>query len=617
MRPVRIHDHAVIGDGHSAALVSRDGAVDWLCWPRFDSPSLFAGILDPEVGGAWCLRPAEPARVTREYLPDTNVLQTRFETDGGVLVVTDLMPVHEAHSRWPRPERELLRCVVCERGEVALDVRYEPRPDYGRARADIRDGGRLGWRLEHAGWLYTLRADVPLRPAAGGGLVGRESLRVGQRAHFSLTATDDAPAVLPPLGRFSWERVERTVEAWRRWAARCRYTGPYREAVVRSALALKLLTFGPSGAVVAAATTSLPETLGGKDNWDYRFCWVRDASFTARALYGLGYEAEAEAFVSWLLRATWLTQPRMGVFYDVYGRLREREEELPHLRGYAGSRPVRVGNAAATQLQLDSYGEVIDAVAQLARRSGRLARDELRMLVRLGEYVTKSWDAPDEGIWETRSGRRRHTFSRLSCWVALERLLELHRRGMFRGVKAPVERFRDVRERLWEELRTRAWNPRLESYVRVLDGDEVDADLLLMAWYGFEDARSERMRSTHRRILERLGVRDGLLFRNEDDVHEGEGAFGVCGFWRVGLLAKGAGSFMEAEAAFRRQLAYANDVGLYAEEISPDTGEARGNFPQAFTHVGLISAALELEEARPWREPLLEAPEIPGEEARA
>lgn len=599
MRPARIHDHAVIGDGHSAALVSSAGAVDWLCWPRFDSPSLFAGLLDAEVGGAFSLRPVEPARVTRWYLRDTNVLQTRFETDGGVLVVTDLMPVHEARMPGPWPEHELLRCVACERGEVRLEVLYEPRPDYGRAKPLVKEEGRLGWRLEQGGWLYTLRADFPLEATPGGGVRGRGLLRAGQRAHFSLTATDDGPAVLPPLGHFAWERVDRTVEAWRRWAARCRYAGPYRDAVVRSALALKLLSFGPSGAVVAAATTSLPEVLGGAANWDYRYCWVRDASFTARAFHGLGYEAEAESFVSWLLGATWLTQPRMNVLYDVYGRRRLGEAPLPHLEGYAGSRPIRVGNAAATQLQLDSYGEVIDAVSQVARRGGPLGRDELRMLVRLGEFITMQWDAPDEGIWETRAGRRAHTFSRLSCWMALERLLELDGRGVFRGIRRPTERFLEVRERLREELQTRAWNRWLRSYVRVLDGGEVDADLLLMAWYGFEDARSERMRGTYRRIVERLGARDGLLFRNEDDRREGEGAFGVCGFWSVGFLAKQGGEGLEvAEDLFRRQLAYANDVGLYAEEISPETGEARGNFPQALTHVGLIAAALELEGAR-------------------
>jgi len=600
--PARIHDHAIIGDGHSAALISRAGAVNWLCWPRFDGPSLFAALLDAEAGGAFRLGPVGPARATRGYLPDTNVLQTRFEADEGVLVVTDLMPIHEGHTPWLMPERELLRCVVCERGEVRLEVRYEPRPDYGRARTLVKDGGTLGWRLEHAGWLYALRAEVPLRPAPGGGLQGQVTLRAGQCVCFSLTATDDGPAVLPPLGRFSWARVGHTVEAWRSWAAQCRYAGPHRAAVVRSALALKLLTFAPSGAVVAAATTSLPEVLGGQDNWDYRFCWVRDAAFTARAFYGLGYEAEAEAFVSWLLRASWLTQPRLGVFYDVYGRFRTGEEVLPHLGGYAGSRPVRVGNAAATQLQLDSYGEAIDAMAQLARRSRRLDRDELRMMVRLGGYVASMWEAPDEGIWEPRSGRRAHTFSQLSCWMALDRLLKLHELGVFRGVKVPVEGFRTVRARMWETLHRRAWNERLRSYVSTLGGDEVDADLLLMAWYDFEDASSERMLSTHRRILERLEARDGLLYRNEADVLEGEGAFGICGFWRVGVLARGAGGLDEAEAAFRRQLAYANDVGLYAEEISPKTGEGLGNFPQALTHVGLISSALELEAARARRE---------------
>ncbi|WNG23502.1 glycoside hydrolase family 15 protein [Cystobacter fuscus] len=618
MRPARIHDYALIGDGHSAALVSPAGAIDWLCWPRFDSPSLFAALLDPEVGGTWRLHPVGPSRVTRRYLPDTNVLQTRFDTEGGVLVVTDLMPIHEERPPWVRPERELVRCVSCERGEVTLELLYDPRPDYGRGNTPVKDGGKLGWRLEHGGWLYTLRTDVALRPGPERGLYGRLTLRAGQSAHFSLTATDDGPAVLPPVGRFTWEHVARSVKAWRNWAGRCRYSGPYREAVVRSALVLKLLTFGPSGGVVAAPTTSLPEVPGGEDNWDYRFCWVRDSAFTARAFYGLGYEQEAESFVSWLLRATWLTQPRMHVFYDVYGRVRANERVLPHLRGYEGSRPVRVGNAAAAQLQLDAYGEAIDAVAQLARRGGHLDRDALKMLRRFGEYVTKVWEQPDEGIWEPRSGRREHTFSKVSCWMALERLLELHERGVFRNVRVPVERFREARERLREEIQTRGWNQRLHSYVRVLDGDEVDADLLLLAWYGFEDARSERMRGTYRRIQERLGVGDGLLFRNENDMSEGEGAFGICSFWRVGFLAKGGGDFAQAEESFTRLLRHANDVGLYAEEMNPETGEARGNFPQAFTHVGLISAALELEEARPWREPVWRTGrKVGSEETRA
>ncbi|MGZ3457894.1 MAG: glycoside hydrolase family 15 protein [Archangium sp.] len=613
-RPSRIHDYAVIGDGHGAALVSRSGAIDWLCWPRFDSPSLFAAILDPAVGGCWRIHPVGPSRVTRRYLPETNVLETRFDTDTGTLVLTDLMPLSEVRPSLPSPERELVRCVRCERGEVTWEVLYDPRPDYGRARPRVKDGGRLGWRLEHGGWLYTLRTDVALRPGPGGGLGARLTLRAGERAHFSLTGTGDGPAVLSPVGRFTWARVERTAEAWRRWARRCSYTGPYRDAVVRSALVLKLLTFGPSGAVVAAPTTSLPEVPGGEDNWDYRFCWVRDSAFTAKAFFGLGYQAEA--FVSWLLRSTWLTQPRLHVFYDVYGRSRAGERELPHLRGYAGSRPVRVGNAAAGQLQLDSYGEVIDAVAQLARCGGLIDREELRMLRGFGEFVTKVWDLPDEGIWEPRTGRRQHTFSRLSCWTALERLLELHGRGVFRDVRLPVERLREARERLREELQARAWNRRLRSYVRVLDGEEVDADLLLLPWYGFEDARSERMRSTHRLVLERLGVGDGLLYRNEKSSQEGEGAFGLCAFWRVGFLARGGGDFAEAEEAFERVLRQANDVGLYAEEMDPETGEARGNFPQAITHVGLISAALALEEARPSREPV-RRPRREEEEARA
>ncbi len=602
-REARIHDYAIIGDGRSTALVSRRGALDWLCWPRFDCASLFGAVLDEERGGTWRVGPPGPARVERAYLEDTNVLCTRFHVEGGTLEVVDLMPMRDEPVGHVVAEHQVLRCVSCERGEVEVEVLYDPRPEYGRVkRPRLEDGGRLGWRLEHERLLVTLRADVDLRPRPEGGLYARFRLRAGERRHFSLTATDDAPAVLPPLGDFTREYVERTTRAWRKWLGRCQYDGPYQREVRRSALVLKTLTFGPSGAVVAAPTTSLPEVLGGSANWDYRYCWVRDSALTARALFGLGYEDEAEAFVTWLLRASWLTQPRMKTFYDVYGRVREKERELPWLRGHAGSRPVRVGNLAASQLQLDSYGEVIDAVAHLARRGGHLDREELKMLRRFGEYVTEVWDQPDEGIWEPRTGRRRHTFSRLMCWAALDRLLELHQLRTLPGI--PVERFVEHRERLRLEIETRGWNQRLRSYVKELDGDEVEADLLLMAWYGFENARSWRMQGTHALIEERLGVGDELLYRGESSPERGEGAFGICCFWRAEFLARGGGPFEKAEEVFHRVLRHANDVGLFGEELEPETGEARGNFPQAFTHVGLISAALALEEARRHRQPV-------------
>ena len=587
--------------------------IDWLCWPRFDSPSIFGRLVDDEAG-SWSVAPAGPFRTERRYLPETNVLETRFTTASGQLVVTDLMPIASDEERRGLlgPDHEVLRVAACAQGEVELETAFEPRPGYGREAPALRDAGALGIRAEARAGLLTLRADFPLAIEGAGRAAGAVRLRAGETRHLSLTFADAWPAILPPL-EASAGALERTVRWWRRWAARVRYDGPAREAVVRSALALRLLVHAPSGAVVAAPTTSLPERVGGSLNWDYRYCWLRDAAFTARALFGLGFREEADAFVSWLLHSTRLTQPRLRVLYDVYGNAPARERTLGHLAGHRGSRPVRVGNGAAGQLQLDVYGEVVDAVALLVRSGGTLDRETQGVLRALGEHVCRSWRQPDEGIWEPRSGRAHHTHSRVLCWTALDRLLELHAKGHLPGV--PVELFERNRAEIRREVEERAWNAGLGSYASRLDGAELDAALLLLAWYGFEDARSERMRATCRRIRERLGARDGLLYRYRDGESPGEGAFGICSFWGAEVLALGAGTAEEAREAFERLCGLSNDVGLFGEEIDPATGEALGNFPQAFTHVGLVNAALSLEQRLRGEAPL--RPDVPRREERA
>jgi GH15 family glucan-1,4-alpha-glucosidase len=401
--------------------------------------------------------------------------------------------------------------------------------------------------------------------------------------------------VVPVLGEAARARVEETVHWWREWAGRCRYQGPYRGAVVRSALVLKLLAFAPSGALVAAPTTSLPERPGGDSNWDYRFCWLRDAAFTVRCLFGLGYATEAEAFLDWLLHATRLTRPELQVVYDVYGEARLPERELTHLTGYAGSRPVRTGNDAYRQFQLDVYGEVADAAASYAAHGGRFDREAVRMLNGLGRTVCARWREPDAGIWESRGPHAHYTHSKVLCWVALDRLVRLHEEH---GLALDAGRFRAERDAIRAEVETRGFNLRLGSYTRRFDGDDLDASLLLLPLYGYVDASHPRMRGTTDRVLAALG-RGPLVYRypatDDDGRPTGEGTFGACAFWAVECRARG-GDLPGARDAFDRLLAYANDLGLFAEEIAPDSGAALGNFPQAFTHIGLIDAALALAE---------------------
>jgi GH15 family glucan-1,4-alpha-glucosidase len=590
---IPIQEYAAIGDGRTVALVERHGSIDWLCWPRFDSPSLFAALLD-EHGGCWRLAPAAPASVTRRYVADTNFLETRFETATGVLLVTDLMPVasDEDKGRLLLPDHEILRVAECVRGELEVEMRFAPRPGYGRRPARIRTAGRLGVRVQMGADLLVLQSDLTLQITADGQVEGRTRLRTGDALHMSLTFADDWPAVLPPLGDWSRAAIARSVAWWREWASRLRYDGPCRQMVIRSALALKLLVYAPSGAVVAAATTSLPERVGGDLNWDYRFCWLRDAAFTVRALFALGCLAEARAFVDWLLHATRLTQPELKVLYDVDGNAPAAERTLEEFAGYQGSRPVRIGNAADGQRQLDVYGEVIEAVVYFVEAGGTLDRETERILCAFGEYVCRHWQEPDDGIWEPRSGAAHNTHSRVLCWTALDRLLQLHASGHL--PRAPVRLFERNRELIRQEVETRAWNAALGSYVAQLDGDRLDATLLLLPWYGFEDAGTDRMRQTYARVREALGAGDGLLSRYRTADSAGEGAFGICSFWAAEFLAMGGGTPEEARHLFERLCGYANDVGLFAEQIDPSTRDALGNFPQAFTHVGLINAAVSL-----------------------
>ncbi|HVV83779.1 MAG TPA: glycoside hydrolase family 15 protein [Kofleriaceae bacterium] len=591
-----IHDYALLGDGRSAALLSRGGSLDWLCWPRFDSPPLFGRLVDL-AGGRWLVAPTGPARAARRYLADTNVVETVFEDAAGRCVAVDAMTVaSEADKRHLLiPGHELLRTVRCERGAMELAIDVDPRPDFGRARARASSHRHFGIRWELANGLLALRSNVPL-VLDGGRARATVVLRAGEQLTLSLTFDDEGPAVVPPLGAAAGERLARTVAWWRGWIARARYDGPYRELVRRSALALKLMSFAPSGAIIAAPTTSLPEQPGGPLNWDYRFCWLRDAAFTARALLSLGYVEEAQAFCGWLLHTTRLTRPQLRVLYDVYGKQPPAERTVGAASGYRGARPVRTGNAAIQQLQLDCYGEVIDATAQLARTDGALDRETRRLLRDFADQVARTWRGPDQGIWEPRGAPAVHTHSRLLCWVALDRLIELGDRGLVDRVDRA--RLAGERDAIRRALEADAYDRTLGAYTAVAGARDLDAAVLLMTWYGFHDGADPRMRSTYARVSERLGAGPGLLYRNDAGARAGEGAFWICSFWAVEHLTMGGGSHAEADRAMRLACAHASDLGLMAEQLDPATGDGLGNFPQAYTHVGLISAAVSLEERR-------------------
>jgi len=585
-----IGDYAPIGDGRSAALVSRDGSIDWLCWPRIDSAPVLGFLVD-ERGGRWRIAPRGTTRVRRRYVGDTNVLRTRFEGPDGALDLVDLMPLPDATDRaCPFPEHEIVRVAECVRGEVVLETLFDPRPDWGLRRARWHDGGALGWYVETGRGTLFLRGP---RPVPGpDGARSAIPLRTGQRAEFSLVFALDGPAVLPPRDPGCRRTVDSTLRWWSEWAGRCRYRGPFREAVVRSALALKLLTYAPSGAILAAPTTSLPERPGAPYNWDYRYCWLRDAAFTARALFGLGYFDEGEAFVNWLLYTTRLTRPRLQVLYDVFGSQPRPERELSHLSGWRGSRPVRVGNDAARQAQLDIYGEVVDAAMRYAREGGTLDREMISMLAGFGRHVAAHWREPDAGIWETRGPPRAHTHSRVLCWAALDGLVRLSRlRPLAPGVARTLAAERDA---IRHAIETESWDAGSDTYVRTAGGTQVDAALLMMPAYGYIAADNPRMLGTRAAIRARLGAGD-LLYRHSERETEGEAAFAAAAFWEADYLARGGGSIGEAASMLGRLVSRANDVGLLAEEVDPATGELLGNFPQGFSHVGLVNAALSLQ----------------------
>jgi GH15 family glucan-1,4-alpha-glucosidase len=525
----KIRDYAVIGDARSMALISKTGSLDWLCWPRFDSPPVFAGLLDPDEG-QWAITPSGDFNISRRYIDDTPVLQTVFSSPGAEVVLTDLMSVasEEEKNFLPVPEREIVRKIECRKGPVNLQFRFCLS---GRFPLVFKNK-TLGIRARTRDGMVILRSDRDL-PVAARSMDTTLGLQTGDKMYFSLTFTSEAPAVLPVLDEAP---IERSLRWWKAFSAKICYNGPYRDVVVRSALVLKMLSYAPSAAIVAAPTTSLPEKVGGNLNWDYRFCWLRDASLTVNALMEIGYSAEADAFVNWLLHATHLTRPKLNVLYDVHGRRPQKEKTVPW-RGYFGSRPVRFGNEASEQMQMDLYGEVISAANRIFRREKEIDQTGKNLLKELGDYICDHWREKDAGIWEIRGRVEHFTHSKVLCWAGLNALEELREKSVlcYHG----IEKIKSVRDQIFEEIHSKAWNERLQTYTSTLDGDQVDADLFVLPWYKFVSYESPRMRKTYERIKERLSAPNGLFYRNKD---EDEGPFLFCSLAAAAYLAGGGGT---------------------------------------------------------------------------
>ena len=584
-----IADYAIIGCTRSAALISRHGSIDWLAWPRFDAPSIFARLLDWQRGGFFSIAPSVACRAARRYAGDTNVLETTFETGGGTAKLIDLMPVMTEEEKRTRltPFRQILRRIEGIAGEVPIEVTYAPRPDYARVTPRLelrRDAVFCEWGAR----VLNLRSDVAF--ALGDGTATAcFTLRAGESRTFALGYDDHSSAVFPHLGAEATAEIERSIAFWKRWSSQLKYDGPYRDFVMRSALALKLLTYAPSGGIVAAPTTSLPETIGGVRNWDYRYCWLRDASFTVTALYDCGFKREGAAFLDWLLYSTRLTHPKLQILYDVFGESKLPERELSHLDGYRGSRPVRVGNDAHGQFQLDVYGEVLSAIDEAAQRGERIDRDVRRLIRRIAKVVMKRWREPDAGIWEKRAGTQQHVHGKVMAWLALD---------CAESLGAGIEGLHQAKDAIRDEVMRRGFDGRRNTFISIYDGDDVDAALLYIARVGFIEPADPRMLGTINAIRSTLG-HNGLLYRYDtrrtrDGLPPGEGAFLACSFWLAEALAL-AGKREEARRVFEDVAARGNDVGLFSEEIDVASGALLGNFPQALTHIALMNAALALE----------------------
>jgi len=597
---LRIEDYALLGDCETAALVSRNGSIDWLCWPRFDSDACLSALLGTPDNGRWQIAPIdESARISRAYRGDTLILETRIETKEGSALLIEFMPVRGA------PKSDLIRIVVGERGTVRMRTELVIRYGYGKAVpwvSRLEDGGL---KAVSGPDMIVLRSPVALH---GEGLksIGEFSVSEGERIPFVLTY---GPSHLPvPECVDPDAALSQTEKFWTEWSDRGDTAGEWSKEVRRSLVTLKALTFAPTGGIVAAPTTSLPEQLGGQRNWDYRFCWLRDATLTLLSLMNSGHNEEARAWRDWLIRAAAGAPHQMQILYGLAGERRTMEWEVDWLPGFEGSRPVRVGNAAHRQLQLDVYGEVMDALHQ-ARRAGLAPSDSAWALqCALLDHLETIWHEPDDGIWEVRGGRQHFTFSKVMAWAAFDRGISGIEEFALEG---PVDRWRELRRRIHEDVCRHGFDPELGSFVQSYGSKQLDASLLLLPTLGFLPASDERIRGTVEAV-ERALVVDGLVLRYDtaetsDGLPAGEGAFLACSFWLVDVYVL-MGRLEDARRLFERLIALRNDVGLLAEEYDTAAGRQVGNFPQAFSHISLVNSAQNLGRANRPAEQRSDAP---------
>lgn len=594
-----IEHYGIIGDMRTAALVGRDGSIDWCCLPHFDSPSVFAKILDCRKGGFFSLAPTSESRVKQMYLPNTNVLVTRSFGDRGMGEVTDFMSVgREAGGQTDQSARQIVRIARSVRGPLQFRMECHPAFDYARQKHEIElaQDGKSALFTSSAG-KFALESTEPLE-RHGDAVVAEFSLDPQRQATFVVRHDAAGSGRLMERTANGDELLTETVRFWRDWVSRSRYHGRWREMVTRSALLLKLLTFLPTGAIVAAPTTSLPEALGGVRNWDYRYTWVRDAAFTVYSLMRLGYTEEAGAFAQFMQARAKEEEPNGGplnVLYGIDGRHNIAEETLGHLDGYRGSKPVRIGNAAVGHLQLDIYGELMDALYLYDKYGSPLSYDMWVTVEHMLDWLTQHWRDEDQSIWEVRGGRRPFTYSKLQCWVALDRGVRLARKRSF---PTESDQWRFERNKIYTAIMKEGWNEKKGAFTQYFGSNACDASLLMMPLMLFISPKDPRMISTLDAIQKELAS-DSLVRRYEvdkaakDGLPGSEGYFSVCSFWMAEAMAR-AGRLEEAQLLFEKLISYANHLGLFSEEIGA-RGELLGNFPQALTHLGLISAAHNLD----------------------